>query len=128
MLKNFGYDGVYNDENISVSVLLENPIDWNFEETNLVFSIALRGKKESAVAIKLEDFNFYIMDETNHLHNTRSVSRPKRIIEIIDDEEPIRQPDGLILAEFKPGFLFQDLRIAFYYQPYRRILLITLKR
>lgn len=127
MLKNLGYDGAYNDENISVNILLENPMDWDFEETNLVFSIALRGKKESAIAIKFEDFNFYIMDEANYLHNTRSVSRSRRVIEAIDDDEPIRQPDGLILTDFKPSFLFQELRIAFYYQPYRRIIIIELK-
>jgi len=44
MLKNFGYDGTYNDENISVSVLLENPLKCGFEATELIFSVVLRTK------------------------------------------------------------------------------------
>lgn len=127
MLKKLGYNGAYNDQNISVNVLLENPVDCGLEETNLVFSIRLRGKKESAAIVKIQEFRFYIMDETNCLHNTRIMLCPTGIAETTVDDEPMRQPDGLILADFKHSFLFQDLRIAFYYQPYRRIIIIGLE-
>lgn len=127
MLKKSGYNGAYNDQNISVNVLLENPVDCGLEETNLVFSIRLRGKKESDAIVKIQEFTFYIMDEANCLHSTRIMLCPTGTVETTIDDEPIRQPGGLILTEFKHDFLFQDLRIAFYYKPYRRIIIIELK-
>ena len=44
MLKNFGYDGAYYDENISVSVLLENPLEHDLEAATLVFSVTVKAK------------------------------------------------------------------------------------
>lgn len=127
MLKNSGYGGVYTDENISVGVLLENPLKCGLEETDLVFSINLRIKKGNSTTINLEDFVFYILDESNCFYNTRSISYPKEIIDLADADEEIRQPDALIATHFKHSFLFQDLRIAFYYRPYQRINIIKLK-
>jgi hypothetical protein len=127
MLKNFGYDGTYNDENITVSVLLENPSDYGLEATNLVFNVTLRTKNSYTINTRLEDFEFYVMDEANHLYSTYRIPYSKSEAKADpDDDEPIHQPDGLILTEFNPGFLFQDLRIAFYYQLYRKINIIEL--
>ena len=126
MLKNLGYDGTYHDENISVNVLLENPLDYNLEAAKIVFSVLLRNKKGDA--LKLEDFTFYVMDEADHLYNVQSIPYKKPINETtLDDDEPVRQPDGLIQTEFKHNFLFQDLRIAFHYRPYTKIHIIRLK-
>jgi len=126
VLKNYGYDGAYNDENISVSVLLENPLEYGFEATELVFSVGLRAKNDDAP--KLEDFTFYVMDEAGQLHDTRSILYSKPDIETtFEDDEPARRPDGLILTGFKHEFLFQDLRIAFYYKSYQVIKIIELK-
>ena len=126
MLKNLGYAGVYHDKNISVSLLLENPLEHNLEATVLVFSVALRTKNSDTDMI-LDDFTFYIMDETNRLYNTQSMPYLKPAIEIKDDDEPIRYPVGLIHTEFKHEFLFQELRVAFYYQPYEKINIIKLQ-
>jgi hypothetical protein len=126
MLKNYGYDGAYHDENLSVSVLLENPTKHGLDMTELAFSVMARGK--SGETPQLDDFAFYIMDEANHLYNTRRALYSKAAIEIApDDDEPVRRPDGLIHTDFKHDFLFQDLRIAFYYRPYQRIIIIGLE-
>ena len=126
MLKNFGYDGVNHDMNISVSVLLENPLECGFEAAELVFSVALSAKDGGIP--RLEDFTFYLMDEADQMYNTRSIPFSKPDIETtFEDAEPIRRLDGFILTDFKYYFLFQDLRIAFYYRPYRKISIIELK-
>jgi len=127
MLKNLGYDGTYHDENISVSILLENPLDFGLELTKLVFSITLR-TKNNPTAPRMEDFAFYVMDEAHYLYNTQHTPYLKSFVETIPDDEPIRQPDGLIQTNFKHDFLFQDLRVAFYYRPYKKINIIELKR
>ena len=126
MLKNFGYDGAYHDMSISVSVLLENPLEYGFESTELVFSVMLRAKNGDAP--RLEDFTFYVMDEADQLHETRIIPYSKPVIETtFEDDEPIRRPDGLILTDFKHEFLFQNLRIAFNYRLYQNLRIIELK-
>ena len=126
MLKNFGYGGAYHGMSISVSVLLENPLECGLEATDLAFSVALRSKNGDT--LKLEDFTFYVMDETGQLHSTRSIPNSMPTIETTsDDDEPVRRPDGLIHTDFKYEFLFQDLRIAFSYRPYGKINIIELK-
>ena len=125
MLKNLGYDGAYHDENISISILLENPLNVGLESSALVFSVTFRTKNGNVP--RHEDFTFYVMDETNLLHNVQSAPYSKRIAEPDTDDEPVRRPDGLIHTNLQPDFLFQDLRIAFYYRPYMKIQIIKLK-
>ena len=126
MLKNLGYAGTYRDDNISVSVLLENPLEYGLEPTDLVFSVVFRAK--NTVTLRLEDFTFYIMDEANSLYNTQNTPYSKPAVEIdYDDDEPMRNPDRLIYTGFKHDFFYQDLRIAFYYQHYKNISIIELK-
>lgn len=124
MLKNFGYDGVYYNQDIAVSVLLENPSDYDLEAATLVFSVTIRDKRNGTANLHLEDFSFYIMDEQNHIYNTKKAAGLQSSVK---DNEPVRNPDILILTEFRPEFLFQDLRIAFYYEPYRQFHLIELR-
>jgi hypothetical protein len=124
MLKNYGYDGAYRDENISISVMLENPLLLGLEPTTLVFSVTVKGKKGNMP--RLEDFSFYVMDEANRLHNTRSTPYPTATGKQ-EENVPERQPGGLIVCDFKHDFLFQDLRLAFYYRPYGKLNIIELK-
>jgi hypothetical protein len=127
MLKNLGYAGAYYDENIAVSILLENPLEHDLDATTLVFSVALRAKTGDMVDSRLDDFTFYIMDESNFLYNIQSMPYIKPVTEMIKDDEPIRYPTGLIYTDFEYEFLFQDLRIAFYYHPYEKICIIKLE-
>lgn len=128
MLKNLGYDGIYHDQDISVSTLLENPLDFGLDAGTLVFSITIRDKRVEPKNLTIEDFSFYIMDEQNHTYSTQKMSYIQPITGAgAEDDEPIRDPDGLILTEFKHEFLFQDLRIAFRYGPYQQLRIIELK-
>jgi hypothetical protein len=127
VLKDYGYDGAYHDERISVSVMLENPLDYGLDVADLVFSVKARAKDGGAVALRLEDFTFYIMDESNRLFNTQHTPYTAPAVENDpDDDEPARWPDALIRTGFEHGFLFQDLRIAFYYRLYGAIRIIKL--
>jgi len=127
MLKNSGYSGAYRDENISVSLLLENPLEHNLEATALVFSVALRATNGDTP--RLDDFTFYIMDEANHLYNAHISPHKKIVTDVKDqsDDEPVHSPDGLIHIWLKHAFLFQELRIAFYYRLYEKVNIIRLQ-
>lgn len=128
MLKDCGYGGAYHDKDISVSMLLENPLDCGLEAASLVFSVIIRDKGTGSAKLSPEDFTFYIMDEHNSIYNTQKVFglRPKvRVLQ--EDDEPVREPDCLIFTEFRPEFLFQDMRIAFYYRHHRQLHIIELR-
>ena len=128
MLKNFGYAGVHHDENFSVNVILENPADYHLKADTIVFGVTFNINNAGAIIPKMGDFKFYIMDESGYLHNTRSISCTKSETEATtdDDGEPIRRPDALIHTYFKHKFLFQNLRIAFYYKHYGDISIIKM--
>lgn len=128
MLKNLGYDGAYHDPNISVNVLLENPLDYGLDAATLVFSVTIKDKRERADNLNIENFDFYIMDEQNRLYNAHRMPDLQPSAKAIpEDDEPVCQPDTLILTDLKYEFLFQDLRVAFYYRPDHQIKIIELR-
>ena len=128
MLKNRGYGGIYHDQDISVSVLLENPLDCGLESASLVFSVIIRDKRTGSAKLRPEEFSFYLMDEHNLIYNTQKVfGQYPKIQEIPEDGEPVREPDCLIFTEFRPEFLFQDLRIVFYDGHHRQFHIIELR-
>ena len=127
MLKNYGYGGAYRDDNISVSVLLENPLEYGLEANTMVFSVTLNARNSETAVPRFEDFTFHIMDEASGLHSTKSVAfLESDTATISEDGEPIRKPDGLIVTTFNHEFLFQDLRVAFAYLPYGKTNVIEL--
>lgn len=116
MLRNLGYDGVYHDQNISVGVLLENPLDYGLESTMLVFSVSIKDKRNRRENLNIEDFSFYMMDEQNYIYNMQKITGfhlKAKITETADVS--IQKPAvALIFVGFKPEFLYENLRIAFY--------------
>lgn len=98
MLKNLGYDGTYNDKNISVSVLLENPLEHDLDARMLTFSVTVKEKSGTSTMVGIEDFTFYVMDESNHLYNVKISPYLK---DMPEDDEPVRKPDALIYTEFQ---------------------------
>ena len=128
MLKNYGYSGFYRDDLISISVLLENPAGYNFQATSLLFSVLIKVKTTGTNDLYPDDFTFYIMDEKNQLHNTQVASYPAISTEINSKtEKQVHRPDRLIVTDFNHDFLFQDLRIAFYYRGFDKIHIIKLQ-
>jgi hypothetical protein len=121
VLKNFGYDGAYRDEEIYVGALLENPLDCGLEASNLAFSVMLRSK--NGEFLRLEDFAFYIMDESGRMYDALLLSYSKTAV----DDKSVHQANWLIHTDFRHEFLFQDLRIAFFYRPCACIKIIRLK-
>ena len=128
MLKNCGYGGTYHDKDISVSMLLENPLDCGLEAASLVFSVIIRDKRTGSAKLSPEDFTFYIVDEANFIYNTqKTFGQYPQIQELPGDDESVREPDCLIFTEFRPEFLFQNMRIAFYDRHHRQLHIIELR-
>lgn len=128
MLKNLGYYGTYHDQNVSVSVLLENPLNYGVESSKLAFSVMVKNKQNSAETLDFKNCTFYIMDEKNHIYNTEKVfGVPPTIEATAVEDETICRPDGLIFADFRPEFLFQTLRIVVYCESCRQFYVIELK-
>ena len=126
MLKHLKFSGIFRDENLSVEVTLENPSNYGLEATNLVFSVAARGKDSEGISPSLEDMTFFVMDEADRLHTAQCIPTPVVEVDLADDE-PDYRPDGLVYTYFEHGFLFQDLRIAFDFQHYERLCIIELR-
>lgn len=128
MLKNLGYYGTYHDPNISVSVLLENPLDFCIDPSKLVFNVMVKNKRQGTKPCSFESCTFYIMDEQNRIYSTDKVACAQSDAKAKEAEDEAAQcPDGLILAEFKPEFLFQNLRVVFYDEPGQQLHIIALK-
>ena len=73
MLKDLRLSGVFYDETLSVHVTMENPADYGLEATELLFSVMVRDKTSSGISLRMEDFTFYVMDETNYVYNTLNI-------------------------------------------------------
>jgi len=123
LLKNLQFSGNYHDENLSIHVTLENPADYGLEAASLVFGVTAKNKNGGV--IKESEISFYIMDEVNHMYNTRCMPVPD-----VEDcnyrNEPAYRPGWLVVTDFKQEFLYQDLRVAFYYKSCQQINIIEL--
>lgn len=129
MLKNLGYYGTYHDKRISISVLLENPQDYSFDPTELLFSVTVRDKQsDTGSPLSMEDFSFYIMDEQHCIYNTKAVLDVQPYLRAAADDESFRRPNGLIFTDFRAEFLFQDLRVVAYCKPSLQFYIIELRR
>lgn len=128
MLKNLGYYGTYHDQDISISVLLENPLHCGLEPSKLVFSVIVKDKLKQAQALGLSDCTFYIMDEQNRIYNAEKLLgvQPEMEAPAVEGEE-VHHPDGLIAADCRPEFLFQDLRIVVYCEAGQKFRVIPLR-
>lgn len=127
MLKNLGYYGAYRDPYISVDVLLENPLHCGMDPSKLVFSVIVKSNPESAENFRFEDCTFYLMDEQDRLYNTGKAPGAQPDIGAAEEEAAVLRSDGLIFADFRPEFLFQDLCIVFYRKDCRQFYRIELK-
>jgi hypothetical protein len=128
MLNRIGYYGVYKDNDISVSIMLENPLEYGLDAELLVFSVVIKPHSGDVVVIQLNDFAFYIMDADNRLYNAY-VAPDLRLGTgvVIDTDDPPHTLRALITADFKHEYLYQALRVAFYYKPCNRVELIRLE-
>lgn len=141
MLKHIKFSGIFHDDTMYVNVTMENPTEYGLEPTSLLFSLSVKAKSSNGSTDqfhvpKLSDFTFYIMDESNNMYNTKRISIPTAnetqitenqatIIQANNEEK--YQNNGMMLADFKHTFLYQDLRVAFYYEPYKKIMIINLE-
>jgi len=132
MLKNMSYEGTYRDEDITISVVLENPLDCSLNVNTLAFCVFVESNHDDNAAPDMDDFVFYVMDDNYHLYNMQFVpytnSRPTTLPYEPEDDEPITIPSGVIYTELRPEFIFHDLRVAFYYRRYDRMEIIKLQR
>ena len=132
MLKNMSYEGTYRDEDITISVVLENPLDCSLNVNTLAFCVFVESNHDDNAATDMDDFVFYVMDDNYHLYNMQFVpytnSRPTTLPYEPEDDEPITIPSGVIYTELRPEFIFHDLRVAFYYRRYDRMEIIKLQR
>jgi len=132
MLKNMSYEGTYRDEDITISTVLENPLDCSLNANTLAFCVFVESNHDDNAAPDMDDFVFYVMDDNYHLYNMQFVpytnSRPTTLPYEPEDDEPITIPSGVIYTELRPEFIFHDLRVAFYYRRYDRMEIIKLQR
>ena len=127
MLKNFGYAGIYRDKDISINVLFESPVDHGVDIDKLVFSVRISARHGELGILLPNEFTFYIMDEANRLYNVENVTYSESYVdEVIETDASLPVLKSLIVTDFRHEFLYQDLRVAFAYEPLDRIEIIRL--
>ena len=128
MLKNSGYSGAYRDDDITVDVIMENPLNHGLNADTLAFGVMVKPANNSTVSPRLDDVAFYIMDEANNLYNTRTAvwKRSDAETDDPDDDKSAHTLRQLIYAALKPEWLYQDMRVAFHYKEHDFIGIISL--
>ena len=128
MLKDFGYAGTYRNDDISVDAILENPLNYGLKADLLAFLVTIKHKHDNVHALRLEDFKFYLMDESDQLHNVRSVEDISldAIVTAANESDSPHILKTLITIDLKHELLYQDIRIAFCYQSQDCIKIINL--
>ena len=74
MLKHLKFSGMHQNDGLSVSVTFEHPADHGIGAANLLFGVTAKFKDNRDYALNIEDFAFYVMDESNSMYNTKRVS------------------------------------------------------
>ena len=122
MLEDIDYGGSYRDDSITVTVTLEDPERHGIDAGRLAFMVT--ASMYNGDAFPGECLVFYLMSDSNFISNTEfiPIEASKHIA-----TEARRSLNGLIHMELHHGYLFQSLRVAFYYLPYNRIEIIQLK-
>ena len=71
MLKDYNCFGVYRDDNLTINVMLENPIEHSLSADLLVFSVTIEPRDKAMCKPEVgTDITFYITDESGHIYNT----------------------------------------------------------
>jgi len=123
MLEDVSYNGFYRNKDMSVNVMLDNPMRYNLEADRLAFKVEVIPRRGDAT-LYVEDFTFYLMSDDNRLHNFEFTLLEQD--KVVEDGVPCAF-SGFMHTAFCPEYLFQCLRIAFYYQPYEHIEIISLE-
>lgn len=113
MLNNYNYDGFYRDNNFMVSVTLTNPNEIDINNYMLTFDVLLKSENN----INLANFSFYIIDCNNNMHNM-----------VMLNNNCGKYNQAIVHTKLQPIFLYNDIRIAFYYKPYNKLLIIDMDR
>jgi hypothetical protein len=122
MFEDINYGGLYEDNNISVSITLIDPIQYDLEANRLTFQINISSINDDD--LHEEDFTFYLMTDNNRIQNTAFILQ--KLDKSKDDTEP-NYIQGYIHTDFNFDYIFQSLRIALFFQPFGYIMLIPLR-
>jgi hypothetical protein len=130
LLKKFNYLGVRRDSEMTIDVVMRNPLEFGLDSTTLVLDILVKPKLLGTYTLPFDDFRFYLMDENDDLYNTRSKTHAD--LGVVADTEHIEDSSrisrGLILTELKHEYLYQDMRLLFYYEPNKKFGIIKLEQ
>ena len=126
MLDKLGFSGEYRDKDISVDIMLENPLEYGIDAGILLFSVRIAPRRAGAPTPQINEFSFYIMDKYNRVYNLRSAPIHIEKETSVELDCSINAVNSLIQTKLRPIFLYHDMRIAFFYRPYNRIEIIAL--
>ena len=68
MLKDIVYQGTYRGKDLTIGIILENPIIHGLSPDKLAFSVSLKSNADET--LWFEDFTFHIVDESECRHST----------------------------------------------------------
>lgn len=115
MIKNLTFGGRYGDEIVIMEAMLVNPVENGYGNDTLTFEVRIITKGRTT---DLSEWNFYIMDGQNNIHNAADVTElPKDGISTIA---------VLVAYEFRAEYLYNDIRLGFLYEPHNGIYFVDI--
>jgi hypothetical protein len=115
MIKNLTFGGRYSDEIIIMEAMLVSPAKNGYSNNTLIFEVHIITKGRTT---DLSEWNFYIMDNQHKIHNAADVTElPKDGISAIS---------ALVAYDFRVEYLYNDIRLGFYYEPHNGIYFVEI--
>ena len=115
MIKDLTFGGSYKDENISMDAMLVNPAEHGYGNDTLTFEVRITMK---GATTDVDDWSFYIIDGQQNIYNAADVA------ELPSDG--ISTIAVIVAYHFRPEYLYNDIRLGFYYEPYNCIQFIEI--
>ena len=109
MISELTIGGRYEDKKLHVDAMLVTPAEHERDDNVLLFEVNIKTAGENASNVS--EWTFYIVGAQDRIYNATDVTEINL--------------DGMVVLhvayEFRPEFLYNDIRLGFLYAPYNRI-------
>jgi len=108
MIRDLIIGGNYKDEHLNIDAILVNPAEHDRDDNVLLFEIRIT--TPDIPVLKINEWVFYLMDGNNRIYNAIDYTELPR-----DD---ISKMTVIAAYNFRPEFLYNEIRIGFLYKEY----------
>lgn len=109
MIRDFTFGGGYRDKKLKITAILAIPAEYGREDDEFLIDVTIT----SMYIPRLREYSFYIMGGERRIYNATDVTELSR--------EGRSTITVLAAFQFRPDFLYSDIRFGFLYEPYSHV-------